>query len=207
LAEVLTVEKSSTGNRIMHTIIAAALCCLALAGKGFAQAAGSDRASLFARSDVCAPGPVPLKMREGIALATVRVNGKPMVFIVDSAGTTMINADRLTLPVVGELRTSPVTISSAEPVNAWKVVKIQTLGLGKKELRDLNVLTRSMPQLEAQLKTEVDGILGADVLGGWDSVARDYKKKTMTLETSKCGLREADPTPAFTGAISIQHRP
>jgi hypothetical protein len=183
-----------------------ALCCLAWPAKSLSQS-GSDRAALFARSEVCAPGTVPLKVQEGIALATVQVNGKAMVFIVDSAGTTMINADRLALLVVGEIQTSPVTVSSAEPINSWKVVKIQTLGLGKKELRDLNVLSRSLPQLEAQLKTEVDGILGADVLGAWDSVALDYSKKTMTLMTSQCGPKKADKMPAFTGVMSIQHRP
>jgi Aspartyl protease len=198
-------RKSSTRNRNMQTILVAALCCIAWPGKSVAQGS-TDRASLFARSDVCAPGTVPLKMHDGIALATVRVNGRPLVFIVDSAGTTMINADHVALPIVGEIQTSPVTVSSAEPMNSWKVVKIQTLGLGKKELRDMNVLSRSLPQLEAQLKTEVDGILGADVLGGWDSVALDYRKKTMTLESSQCALRKQDEIPAFTGTLSIQRR-
>jgi hypothetical protein len=192
--------------RNVRPILMIALCCLAWPGRNFSQGS-NDRAALFARSDVCAPGTVPLKLRDGIALAKVQVNGKDMVFIVDSAGTTMINADRLALPVVGEIQTSPVTVSISEPMISWKVVKIQALGLGKKELRDLNVLSRSLPQLEAQLKTEVDGILGADVLGGWDSVALDYSKKTMTLETSQCTARKPDKVPAFTGVMSIQHRP
>jgi hypothetical protein len=146
-----------------------------------------DQAShFFVSPDSCTPGSIPLTMRDGIALARLTINHKPMTFIVDSAGTTMVNSDRVTLPVVRELRAAPVTISASESPESWRVVSISSLGLGKKQIHDLNVLSRSLPQLEAKLKVEIDGILGADMLMWWDFVALDYQHKVLVLESSAC---------------------
>jgi len=43
---------------------------------------------------------VPLTIRQGLALIRVSINHKPMTFIVDSGGMTIINSDRVSLPVV-----------------------------------------------------------------------------------------------------------
>jgi Aspartyl protease len=125
-------------------------------------------------------------MRDGIALAQLTINQKPMTFIVDSAGTTMVNSDRVALPVVRQLRAAPVTISTADAMESWRVVNISSLGLGKKQIHDLNVLSRSLPQLETQMNMEIDGILGADMLMWWDFVALDYGHKLLMLKTSRC---------------------
>jgi hypothetical protein len=87
-----------------------------------------------------------------------------MTFIVDSAGTSVVNSDHVTLRVVRQLRTAPVTLSQDSPLESWDVVEIESLRLGAEEIRDLKMLSRSLPQLEKQLGSEVDGILGADLL-------------------------------------------
>ena len=155
-------------------------------------------ARFFVGAEACAPERVPLTMRDGIALAQLTINQKPMTFIVDSAGTTIVNSDRVALPVVRQLRAAPVTISTADAMESWRVVNISSLGLGKKQIHDLNVLSRSLPQLETQMNMEIDGILGADMLMWWDFVALDYGHKVLMLETSRCtntgeGLRMMSP--------------
>jgi hypothetical protein len=157
-----------------------------------AQTRSEQAAQFFVNADSCALGGIPLTMRGGIALARLTINQKPMTFIVDSAGTTMVNADRVALPVVQELRAAPVTISSGDTLESWRVVNISSLGLGKREIHDLKVLSRSLPQLEAKLKIEVDGILGADMLMWWDSVVLDYRHNALVLESSRCAQNRND---------------
>lgn len=120
-------------------------------------------------------------------MAQILVNGKPMTFIVDSAGMSMINADRVTLRVVKQLRTGPVTVSAAEALESWNVVEVASLRLGNEELRDVRILSRGLPQLEKQLGSEVDGILGADLLTRWDAVSLNYKHGSMMLGRANCG--------------------
>jgi hypothetical protein len=157
-----------------------------------AQTRSEQAAQFFVNADSCALGGIPLTMRGGIALARLTINQKAMKFIVDSAGTTMVNADRVALPVVQELRAAPVTISSGDTLESWRVVNISSLGLGKREIHDLKVLSRSLPQLEAKLKIEVDGILGADMLMWWDSVVLDYRHNALVLESSRCAQNRND---------------
>ena len=63
-----------------------------------------------------------------------------------------------------------------------------SLKLGKMEIRNLDVLSRSLVAIEDELKTEVDGILGADLLKAWDSVQLDYRGKVLILGScNPCG--------------------
>lgn len=142
-------------------------------------------ARYFADTDPCTPERVPLTMRNGIALAKLTINHKTATFIVDSAGTTMVNSDRVQLPVVRELHASTVTVSAVDAMD-WKVVNISELGLGSGQIRDLNVLSRSLPQLETKMNMEIDGILGSDMLMWWDLVVLDYSHKTLLLQGSRC---------------------
>jgi len=134
----------------------------------------------------CGTGNVPLEFREGLALAKVSVNQHAMTFLVDSAGVTMINSDRVILPLVQQIHTGIVTASSTEPLQLWNVVHIQSLKIGSAEIRDSNVLSRSLRSLESQLGRELDGIIGMDVLRLWDSVSLNYKAKVLALDGATC---------------------
>lgn len=143
------------------------------------------------RKGTCREERVPLTIRGAISLARIEVNGKAMAFIVDSAGTSMLNSDRVRLRVVEQRKFGTVTISETVSMEAWDVVEIRWLKLGTQELKDVRILSRSLPQLERQLGGEVDGILGADLLTRWDAVALDYKDRTMRLGKAKCdGVHE-----------------
>jgi hypothetical protein len=139
-----------------------------------------------AEKNSCGKGTLPLTFREGLALVTVGIDEKPLTFIVDSAGTTIVNSDHVLLPVVQQIRASAVTVSAAEPKDLWNVVRVKSFTVGARDLSDSNLLSHSLRSLETQLGREVDGILGKDVLSLWDSVSLDYKHRVLVLERSNC---------------------
>ena len=149
------------------------------------------------KTDACDKTTVPVKFREGLTLAEVLINQKPLVFIVDSAGKTMINSDRVSLPLVRQIRTGAITVSGAERLELWDVVLVKSFVVGSEDLRDSNVLSHSLKPLETKLGQEVDGILGNDVLRLWDLFLVDYKRRILILQGARCELPEL-PESLFT---------
>jgi hypothetical protein len=145
------------------------------------------------KSDSCREERIPIVVRGAIALVEIGVNGKTATFIVDSAGTTMINSDRMRLDVVEQLHLGQITAQETAPLEPWNVVEIKSMKFGKEELRDVRVLSRSLPHLEKQLLGQVDGILGADLLTHWDAVALDYKHREMRLGRTSCLTSDEEP--------------
>ncbi len=150
----------------------------------FAQSRKANTSRLD--DDICEKQSVPLTIREGLALIRVSINGKPLTFIVDSGGMTIVNSDRVLLPVVRQIRTGTVTVSATETLDLWNVVQVNSLTVGAAELRDSKILARSLRSLETQLGQELDGIFGNDALRLWDSFALDYKHKVLVLQRSHC---------------------
>jgi hypothetical protein len=134
-------------------------------------------------------GSIELTINRGIALAHVVVDGKTRLFMVDSGSeATIINSDRIDLPTKRVLRSELSTMSGSGLPVVWKVVNLHSLKLGQLEIRDREALSRSLAAVEKELTTEVDGILGADLLRAWDSVQLDYRGKVLTLGScSPCG--------------------
>jgi hypothetical protein len=145
------------------------------------------------KNDSCREERIPIIVRGAIALVEIGVNGKTATFIVDSAGTTMINSDRMRLDVVEQLHLGQITAQETAPLEPWNVVEIKSMKFGKEELRDVRILSRSLPHLEKQLLAEVDGILGADLLTHWDAVALDYKHREMRLGRTSCLTSNEEP--------------
>jgi Aspartyl protease len=148
--------------------------------------------SQSADNDVCEKQSVPLTIREGMALIRVSINQQPMTFLVDSGGKTIVNSDRVLLPVVQQIRTGTVTVSATEKLDLWNVVRVNSLTVGSSELHDSKILSRSLRSLETQLGQELDGIFGNDALRLWDSFLLDYKHKTLVLQSSSC-TQPSDP--------------
>ena len=147
-------------------------------------------------------GSIELTINRGIALAHVVVDGKPRLFIVDSGSeTTIINSDRIDLPTKRILHSGISTLSASAIPVVWKVVNLHSLKLGQLEIRDLEVMSRSMAVIEDELKTEVDGILGVDLLKAWDSLQLDYRGKVLTLGScNPCGSDPDRVRPALPAA-------
>jgi len=152
-----------------------------------------DNGARQVKNESCREERIPIIVRGAIALVEIGVNGKTATFIVDSAGTTMINSDRLKLNVVEQLHLGQITIAETAPLEPWNVVQIKSMKFGKEELRDVRILSRSLPHLEKQLLGEVDGILGADLLTHWDAVALDYKHREMRLGRTSCLASDEEP--------------
>lgn len=127
-------------------------------------------------------GTIELTVTRGMALAHISINGKPMLFMVDSGSeTTFINLDRMALPIKRDFSSGIVTITGRDVSRVWKVVNISSMKLGQVEIRNLEAVSRSLASVENDMKMEVDGILGSDLLNAWDSVQLDYRAKVMSL--------------------------
>jgi hypothetical protein len=164
---------------------------------GTTQVQAQSRDDNFPRhiNEDCREQTLPLIIRGAISLVKLEINGKLMTFIVDSAGTSMINADRVPLHVVEQLSIGSVTVATTTSLEPWDVVKIGSLRIGKEEFREVKMLSRSLPHLERELHSEVGGILGADLLRRWDAVVLDYKHATLRLGHANCTERHEDFLP------------
>jgi Aspartyl protease len=163
----------------------ALLSCVVL-GHDTLHARSRSTGASSGENNACGKAKIPLTLRDGLALATISINQKPMTFVVDSGGTTMINSEWVSLPLVRQIWTGAVTVSAAERLELWDVVHVKSLRLGTAELHDSEILSRNLQFLEKQLGRPLNGILGNDVLRLWDSVSIDYKRKVLVLERSHC---------------------
>jgi hypothetical protein len=171
------------------------LCSLMLLFPAASRAQNREREVPARAEQLCQEEKIPFTVKAGMSLARVEVNGKPAFFIIDSAGTSVVNSDHLSLRVVRQLRAGLVTLAQNPPPDSWDVVQIASLRLGAEEIRNLKVFSRSLPQLDKQLGRKVDGILGADVLTHWDAVALDYRHGTLHLGRASCVETHEEPLP------------
>ena len=178
------------GRRCLRFLAILELLLISTVVRGQTREANGARQT---KNESCREERIPIIVRGAIALVEIGVNGKTATFIVDSAGTTMINSDRLKLDVVEQLHLGQITVAETAPLEVWNVVVLKSMKFGKEELRDVRMLSRSLPHLEKQLLGEVDGILGADLLTHWDAVALDYKHREMRLGRTSCLTSDEEP--------------
>jgi hypothetical protein len=164
------------------TVIALVLSFPFVPGHNTLHAQSREEGAPHPKSGRCGSGTVPLTFRDGLALARISINQKPVTFIVDSAGMTMINSDHVLLPVFQRIRTGAVTFSASDAPELWDVVSVKSFVVGSEDLHDSKILAHSLRILEGKLGGEIDGILGKDVLKLWESVTLDYKRRTLILE-------------------------
>ena len=191
--------------RYFMPCVAALLAAFACCAAARAQSREANRLR-ESKNEVCREEKLALTVRGAISLVQISVNGTPRTFIVDSAGITIVNSDRVTLHVVEHLRTGPVTLSETAPLEPWNVVQIASLQLGREELKDVRILSRTLPHLEKQLGAEVDGVLGADLLTRWDAVASDYKHGALKLARVNCSMPVDEPPPAPSRTFAFANR-
>ncbi len=133
---------------------------------------------------------LPLAFYERTGFVSVTVNGKPRTFLVDTASLTVVNGDRLDLPLVRSSTARAVT-AAGPALLRWKLVRAERLTVGGKSFTGLRLMAKSLRDLEQAFGREVDGILGNDVLMRWDSVKIDYKNGRLVLQG------ESDEQPVY----------
>ena len=137
---------------------------------------------------------IPLTLRDNVGLITIHINGGLKTFLVDPAGRTIINSDRLKLPQVRQVRAGVIGASGVMPLD-WDIVSVEQLSLGSTELHHLEVLARTLEPLERHVGQRLDGILGTDLLTVWSSVSMDFQHGKLVLEQrSQC--KEGQPRDA-----------
>ena len=135
------------------------------------------------KSSPCRPNKsfLPLKVRDNVSLVTVFVNEKPRTFLVDPAGKTIINSDRLRLPQMRQLRAGVIGAGGVAALD-WDIVSVDRLRLGSTQFQQMQILARTLAPLERQIGEQIDGILGTDVLMMWGKVSMDFEQNILVLE-------------------------
>lgn len=127
------------------------------------------------------PVEVPMKFRDGMPAIDVMVNGQgPFLFAIDTAGQGDARADtalveRLGLRKVGEARAGD---SSGRNARTLDIVRIDSIGIGDLEFRDLDAPTRSY---NGRSPVKIDGILGFGLFKD-HLLTLDYTAKKVRIE-------------------------
>jgi hypothetical protein len=151
-----------------------------LAARPQNQTRGEESGKCEVRKEV-----LPLTMRENVGLIHIAVNHKTKTFLLDPAGRTIINSDRLKLPRVRQLRAGMIDVSGVISLD-WEIVKLDHMTVGMTEVQNSEALARTLQALETQIGLPLDGILGNDVLMLWNSVSLDFEHGILLLERSAC---------------------
>ncbi len=130
---------------------------------------------------LCGRVDVPLVFYDRSGFVRVTVSGKPMTLLVDPASLTIVNTDRLDLPIIRKIKGAGIT-ATGSTTTRWQLVGLDKLEIGEQTVTRLQVMAKSLSQLEMAFGREVDGILGNDVLVRWDTVKIDYKSGRLILE-------------------------
>jgi predicted aspartyl protease len=118
--------------------------------------------------------------KQVVALVPVTINGKgPFTFALDTGASKSLMdsavAKRLQVPKKG----SAGKIAGINSVTKASLVKVTTWKVGQIKLPPTTIVSTNLPFGNAY--TGIQGLLGSDMLSGFDVVTIDYGKKQLRL--------------------------
>jgi len=138
-----------------------------------------DTKILKSKEDVIA---VPIEMRGKLILVDVLLDGIQRKFILDSGAPKVILNQKYTQ--VNENDLNRTTISNSKGVNGsvsgLDIIHIEELNFHGISLKDQDVLTLDLSALEKDYEVEIYGLLGFELIKGYD-ILFDYDKKELLL--------------------------
>ena len=118
----------------------------------------------------------------GMLLVEVKVNDKPYLFLLDSAGLTAVNNKRFGLPVESVELIRVSTAYGEQPMTFGKV-RVHKFSVGDHNWTDFLMRTRPFAPMEEATRSDLGGILGYDTLIKWNRWTVDYEEKKLILES------------------------
>jgi len=144
---------------------------------------------------VCAQDPaakdeIPIERCDRLPVVKVRVAGKDMHFLVDTAATTLLNFKSF---AGGGSQEIHITSWSGTAVTSAREVSLPELTLGKHTLRNLKLPAIDLSPIGAACGGPIDGILGVDLLDKM-GVTIDLKHRVAYMSADTVDVRAAYDT-------------
>jgi len=116
----------------------------------------------------------------GVTLVTVRVNGKPVVLILDTgSNTTILSPEASGLDPHNLRRADPPKKGTGFVVDGhWGEA---TLVTGARIWRNHRVLVADMTSVTSAMHRRIDGVLGQDILDEFKYIEIDFEQKRLVL--------------------------
>jgi ketosteroid isomerase-like protein len=123
---------------------------------------------------------IPIERCDVLPVVVVKVAGKDMRFLLDTAATSILNVKSFSAGVPKEIHISSWTGSAA---TSAREVSIPEMLLGKHKLQNLKLPAIDLSPIGKACDGRIDGILGVDLLDKM-GVTIDLKRRIAMLDTS-----------------------
>jgi SnoaL-like domain/Aspartyl protease len=120
---------------------------------------------------------IPLETCDRLPVVQVNVAGLKLLFLVDTAATSMLNLKSFTH---GEARRIAVTSWSGTVQTSAREITLSDLAIGEHHLKDLKLPALDLSEIGKACGRQIDGILGVDLLTRLGATL-DLKNKTAHL--------------------------
>lgn len=117
---------------------------------------------------------IPLETCDRLPVVQVNVAGLKLLFLVDTAATSMLNLKSFTR---GEARRIAVTSWSGTVQASAREITLSDLAIGEHHLKDLKLPALDLSEIGKACGRQIDGILGVDLLTHLGATL-DLKNKT-----------------------------
>jgi ketosteroid isomerase-like protein len=123
---------------------------------------------------------IPLEHCDTLPVVTVKIAGRPSLFLVDTAATSMLNLASFAEGATKDIR---VTSWTGTLATSAKEVALSELVVGRTTLLNLKLPAIDLSAIGKACGRKIDGILGVDLLGKLGA-SIDLKQQTLHLVTT-----------------------
>jgi ketosteroid isomerase-like protein len=123
---------------------------------------------------------IPLKHCDALPVVEVAIAGQPMLFLVDTAATSMLNLSSFT---TGKAQGTRVTSWTGTLATSGRQVTLDDLTVGSTKLVKLEMLAIDLSAIGKACGRKIDGVLGMDLLAKLGATI-DMKRQLMHVATA-----------------------
>ena len=123
---------------------------------------------------------IPLKHCDALPVVEVNVGSQPMLFLVDTAATSLLNLNSFT---TGKAQGTRVTSWTGTLATSGRQVTLDELTVGSTKLVRLEMLAIDLSAIGKACGRKIDGVLGMDLLAKLGATI-DMKRQSMHVATA-----------------------
>jgi ketosteroid isomerase-like protein/predicted aspartyl protease len=122
---------------------------------------------------------IPLKHCDALPVVEVTIGNQPMLFLVDTAATSMLNLNSFT---TGKAQGTRVTSWTGTLATSGREVTLDEVTVGNTKLMKLELLAIDLSAIGKACGRKIDGVLGMDLLAKLGATI-DMKRQLMHVAT------------------------